>query len=87
MLSQFPNSVAVSAKLSIGLEALLDRIETVLAAELVPVKVLVPYARGELVAIFHEQGTVAEMSHNKGGTVLEGHLPRRWLERFRAYLV
>jgi GTP-binding protein HflX len=86
-LSEFPNSLAISAAQRIGLEVLLGRIEGELAAGLVYLTVLVPYARGDLAALFHEQGTVVKEEHNGQGTVLEGYLPRRWLGQFRAYQV
>jgi GTP-binding protein HflX len=81
------NSVAISAMCEIGLDALLERTEEVLAASMVYLTVQVPFAHGELIALFHEQGTVLQVSHNGQGTVLEGFLPRRWLERMRPYLV
>ncbi len=85
--SELPNSLAISAAERIGLEALLERVEEVLTAGLVYITVQVPYARGDLAALFHEQATVVKVSHSGQGTVLEGYLPRRWLEQFRAYLV
>jgi GTP-binding protein HflX len=86
-LTEFPNSLPISAAEKLGLEAMLGRIEEVLTAEQVYITVLVPYAHGELAALFHEQGTVVRASHNRQGTMMEGHLPRRWLDRYRAYLV
>lgn len=83
----FPNSVPISAATGTGLESLLERIEEVLAADLVYVTVQVPYNRGDLAALFHDQGTVVSTSHNGTGTLLEGYLPRRWLEQFRDHLV
>jgi hypothetical protein len=62
-------------------------VEDLLNAGLVYLTVQVPYDRGELAALFHEQGTVVNTSHAKQGTVVEGYLPRRWLDRFRDYLV
>jgi len=58
-----------------------------LSAGLVYVSVQVPYDRGDLAALFHEQGTVVETSHAVEGTILEGYLPRRWLEQYREYLI
>jgi GTP-binding protein HflX len=86
-LSEFPNSLAISAAEGVGMGPLLERIEEVLSAELVYLTVQVPYARGDLTALFHEQGTMVKMSHDGQGTVLEGFVPRRWLERFRPFLV
>jgi GTP-binding protein HflX len=69
------------------LDDLLCRVDEVLSAELVYVTVQVPFDRGDLAGLFHDQGTVVKTSHDGQGTVLEGYLPRRLLERFRAYWI
>jgi len=86
-LSEFPNSLAVSAAYGEGLDLLLSRIEEVLAAESVYVRVCIPYDHANLVSLFHTHGTVMETSHEADGSVVEGLLPRRWLGLFRPYLV
>ena len=86
-LAEFPRSLAISAAQELGLDALLEEVEAVLAEGLVYLTVQVPYARGDLTALFHEQGTVVKTAHEGQGTVLEGYLPRRWLEQFRPFLV
>lgn len=84
---EFPNSVPISAATGAGLGTLLERIEEILAADLVYLTVQIPYDRGDLAALFHDQGTVVKTSHNGTGTVIEGYLPRRWLGQFRAHLI
>jgi GTP-binding protein HflX len=86
-MEEFPNSLAISAADNIGLEGLLERVEEVLSAGMVHVQVRIPYDRGDLAALFHEQAIMVKASHSADGTVLEGYLPRRWLEPFRAYLM
>lgn len=86
-LDNVADALPISAKEGLGLDALLGRVEEVLSAELVYIAVQVPYDRGDLAALFHEQGTVVKASHDAQGTVLEGYLPRRLLERFRTYWV
>jgi len=86
-LAEFPNSVAISAAQGLGLPDLLERVEQVLAEGLLYIKVQVPYARGDVAALFHERGSVIKATHNEQGTILEGYLPRRWLEQLRPYLV
>jgi GTP-binding protein HflX len=86
-LMEFPNSLAVSAAHGLGLQALLARVEEVLAAGSVYIRVCIPYDHANLVAQFHAHGTVVETSHESDGSIVEGYLPRRWLELFRAYLV
>jgi GTP-binding protein HflX len=87
VLDHIEGAVPISADVGTGLDDLLCRVDTVLSAELVYVTVQVPFDRGELAGLFHEQGTVVKASHDSRGTVLEGYLPRRLLERFRAYWI
>lgn len=86
-LDAFPNSVAVSALRGMGLDTLLARVEAAIGAEMILVEVRIPYDRGDLTALFHEEGSVVSLSHDGQGTALSGYLPRRWLERFRPYVV
>jgi GTP-binding protein HflX len=83
---EFPDSLPISAAERIGLAALLELVETILASELVFLAVEIPYARGELTALFHEQGTGVTSTHGTEGILLEGYLPSRWVERFRSYV-
>lgn len=85
-LLEFPNSVAISAAQGIGLEQLLERVEEILAEGLVYLTVHLPYAKGELAALFHEKGTVVSSSHEEHEMRLEGYLPRRWATRFLPYV-
>ena len=82
----FPNSVPISATAGTGIADLLERIEHLLSVGLVYLTVRVPYARGDLVAMFHEHGTVVEESHSTRGTRLKGYLSRRWFEQFRPFI-
>ena len=83
---ELENGLPISATSGAGLDALLEQIEQVLSTSLVHVLVRVPYTRGDLVALFHDQGTVLEESHDEQGTRLAGYLPRRWMDQFRPFL-
>jgi len=87
LLAEFPDSLPISAIRGIGLPALLERIEEVLLEGLIYITVQLPFERGELSALFHQQGTVVSQAHTGEGVTLEGYIPRRWLEQFRPYLV
>jgi GTP-binding protein HflX len=80
------SALPISARERTGLDALLETVDEELSAGLIYITVQVPYDRGDLAALFHEQGSVANSTHGSEGTVLEGYLPRRFLDRFRAYL-
>ena len=81
-----PDYVPVSAERRIGLDVLLKRIEEMLEHELVHVTVTIPYARAELVNVFHSEGQVEETEFSEAGTTIRGQLPPRLLERFRPFV-
>lgn len=72
----FEGSIAVSATTGDGLSDLLLRIEKALLLESVNVKLLVPYARADLVARAHDCGTVISIEHTPGGTLLAARVPK-----------
>lgn len=84
---RLPNGLPISAIQGTGLESLLEQVGEVLASELVYLTVQLPYDRGDLSALFYDQGIVIKTAHQGEGTVLEGYLPRRWLEQFRSFLI
>ncbi|MCT2584037.1 GTPase HflX [Actinophytocola gossypii] len=65
-----PGAVFVSAHAGTGVDALRERIAELLPRPEVEVEVLVPYARGELVARVHREGEVLAERHTEQGTVM-----------------
>ncbi len=86
-LAAYPNVVAISALKRQGFEALLERIQAVLQQSLLPIDASVPYAEGQLISIFHEQGVVESVNHEEKGVRLRGRVPARLFERFKPYLI
>lgn len=74
-LTEYPNAVAFSALTGENLDGLLTSIELVLRNQMAPLNVLIPYARGELVAKFHQHGHIDDEKHMEEGTYLAGRLP------------
>jgi len=70
-----PGSLSVSARTGAGLGGLRDAIEAALPRLDVPVKVTVPYRRGDLVARAHAEGEVLAAEHVADGTLLEARVP------------
>jgi len=68
-------SVRVSAMTGDGIEELLRCISDNLILQFVQLDVLIPYDRGELVARFHQFGTITEESYEASGTHLCGYMP------------
>ena len=50
------------------------------------VSVLLPYAEGRLVSMFHEKGHVRSLEHKENGVRIQGLLPVQLLAFFENYL-
>jgi GTP-binding protein HflX len=68
-------SVQVSAQHGSGIDELLHCISDNLISQFVALDVLIPYHRGDLVAQFHQYGTIEHESYEEGGTRICGHMP------------
>ena len=70
MRGAYPGAVEVSARTGEGVEALRTRIQDVLPRPRVLVDVVVPYSRGDLVHLVHEDGEVVSEDYAEAGTHL-----------------
>jgi len=68
-------TVTVSALQGTGIADLLRCISQQLNLGFVPLDVLIPYDRGDLVALFHQYGTIDDECYEESGTRLRGHMP------------
>ncbi|MBN1993525.1 MAG: GTPase HflX [Anaerolineae bacterium] len=84
-MAQYPNSLAISAKTGQGLEILLDRIEGILQQSREMVSLLIPYSRGDLVSLLHEQAIINQETYQAEGINIEAHVPHHLLGLIRAY--
>lgn len=83
--SDYPNAVVISALTGQGMDDLRNKIEEVLRNQMAPIDVLIPYARGELVAMAHEHGSVEKEEHTETGTHLIARLPLELTGRYVNY--
>jgi GTPase len=67
--------VRVSALKGDGIDDLLCCISKNLLLQFTALDVLIPYDRGELVALFHQYGTIEHESYEECGTHLRGYMP------------
>ncbi len=81
----YSDAVAISAKTGTGIDNLLKMIENLLYFKMVPIQVKLPYQQGRLISLFHEQGVILESMHKKGGVVIVGKIPTRYLALFEPY--
>lgn len=74
-LAAYPNSMPVSAKTGQGLPALLARIEQLLQDKRPCLTLVIPYERGDLISLLHEQAVINHESHQPDGTHIEAYVP------------
>ncbi len=79
--------IPISALTGGGLEELKTAIGELLAADMVPIDALIPYAEGARQAEFHARGQVEREEFLPAGVAMRGKLPRGLAARFRPYLV
>lgn len=87
LLDDYPDAVPISALKHIGLDALLSRIESRLIARMLPIRVLIPYTRGDMVDLFHTFGVVITQEHQKDGVMISGRLLQSLIGRFEQFEV
>jgi GTPase len=68
-------SARVSALTGEGIDDLLRCISESLVLQFTRLNVLIPYEHGELVARFHQFGTIEEECYETGGTHIRGYMP------------
>jgi len=87
LLTVYEGSVAVSSLTGDHIEDVTAAIVNGLEAVTTTVSLLIPYDRGDLVAILHDAGEVLDEQHAEQGTELTVRLPSATAERFANYRV
>jgi len=80
-------SVRVSALLGSGIDELLRCISEQLVQRFAALDVLIPYDRGDLVALLHQFGTITYEGYEEGGTHLRGSIPANHSGPFAPFAV
>ena len=78
-------TVRVSALTSNGIDELMRCISEQLVRSFVALDVLIPYDRGDLVALLHQYGTIEYEGYEEKGTRLRGHIPATHSGPFAPY--
>ena len=84
---RYPDAVAVSAVNRTGFESLLSALEAASRDDVVPVDLLVPYGREQVLHDLRQVGGVDRTEYVDAGTRAWGWVPRRTLHRFQTYAV
>lgn len=83
LASELPNPVPISALRGYGLPDLLGKVESVLTKGLVPVDVVLPFDRGDLLRLIREQGVIESQHPTARGLRVVAMVPPRlasWLD-------
>ena len=86
LLLAYPSAVPISALTGTGLQLLLDLFSQRLNRTMVNVDLLIPYADGHLLPLFHKYGQAEKVEHSEEGVILVGRLARRFLGTFKEFL-
>lgn len=85
VMQSYPTPVLMSALRGEGVNDLLETVAGRLRREMLPVRLLIPYAHGELVSRFHEFGHVDSQEYTENGTRMTGRLPAQIAGQYRRY--
>jgi GTP-binding protein HflX len=87
LAARHEGSVVISARTGEGVDELLVAIGDRLRAGSGVVELLVPYARGDVVAAVHREGEVLDEEHDGDGTRLRARLDEAGAARFKEFVV
>jgi GTP-binding protein HflX len=82
----YEEGLPISAMTGHGVPDLLAQVGEELYSALTPMKVVIPYRFGQLISLFHEQAVVEHVEHRPDGVELEGRVPERVVDRFKAFV-
>jgi len=82
-----PAALFVSAATGEGIDLLLNEIDRRLPGPTIPLRVLIPFDRGDLVALLHDEAILQSSSYEEDGTRVEALIEERHLDKFAPYLV
>jgi GTP-binding protein HflX len=74
--TDFPNSVAISAKLKHNLDSLLEKIQENFAVRMVRLELMVPHSRMDLVDLFYREGRVEDVEYLQKGIKIKVNLQK-----------
>jgi GTP-binding protein HflX len=82
-----PGALFVSAATGEGIDLLLNEIDRRLPGPTIPVRVLIPFDRGDLVALLHDEAILQSSSYEEKGTRVEALIEERHVDKFAPYSV
>ena len=83
----YPSPVFVSARTGKGIPQLLAVVDGKLQERMTPLRLLLPYSKGDLVSLIYEHGRVEREEFTAEGTLIEGRLPAHLASRVQDWSV
>ncbi|HSP52134.1 MAG TPA: GTPase HflX, partial [Cryobacterium sp.] len=83
----WPQGIFVSARTGEGIEELLATISGLLPRPSIKLELLIPYDRGDLIAVLHEQGTVLDTEYAETGTQVTALVTAEIQAQFESFTV
>jgi len=83
----FKKATPISALKKLGIDDLLEEIDTTLFSEYSAIAVEIPYKNGQLISLFHRYGQVIKVEHGIGSVTIEGKIPGRLKADFNRFLL
>ena len=83
----WPQGIFVSARTGEGIEELLATISGLLPRPSIKLDLLIPYDRGDLIAVLHEQGTVLDTEYAETGTQVTALVTAEIQAQFESFTV
>jgi GTP-binding protein HflX len=83
----FKKAAPISALKKIGMNDLLNKIDTALFSEYSSIAVEIPYKNGQLISLFHRYGQILKVEHGIGSVTIEGKIPGRLVADFNRFLL
>ncbi len=81
----FPDGIFISARMGQGIDDFLARLESLLMALMVEIRIQLPFRRGDLASLFHRLGQVEREEHNANGIIMRGRIPKSLMGQFSPY--
>ncbi len=85
-LERYPKAVAISALRGSGIDEMLRMVEGELYENYSRLSVQIPYSEGQLISLFHEQGHIEHIEHNRKGEFIKGMIPGRLMARYASFI-
>jgi len=82
-----PDALFVSTVTGEGIDLLMERIDQVLPRPSIPVRVCIPFDRGDLVSLMHEKAIISTLDYQENGTFMEAMVDPTLLDSLKDYRV